>query len=147
MKAVILAGGTGTRLMPLTKLMNKHMLPVGRLPMICYGVLKLKEAGIIDILLVTGREAAGTFTRFLGSGREYGVSLTYRIQEEAGGIAQALELARPFVGDDRKFVVLLGDNLFEEPLKPHLEAFERQPDGIGAGRRAGRPSPRRRGRR
>lgn len=129
MKAVILAGGTGTRLQPLTKLLNKHLLPVGRLPMICYGIRKLKEAGIGNILLVTGREAAGMFTSFLGSGRDYGVSLTYRIQEEAGGIAQALELARPFIGEDGKFVVLLGDNLFEEPLKPHLEAFERQHGG------------------
>jgi glucose-1-phosphate thymidylyltransferase len=109
--------------------MNKHLLPVGKLPMICYSIDKLKEAGITDILIVTGRDAAGSFTSFLGGGRDYGVSLTYRIQEEAGGIAQALELARPFVGGDRKFLVLLGDNLFEEPLKPHLEAFDRQPEG------------------
>jgi glucose-1-phosphate thymidylyltransferase len=129
LKAVILAGGTGTRLLPLTRLMNKHLLPVGRQPMICYSLQKLKEAGITDILIVTGRDAAGLFTGFLGGGREYGVSLTYRIQEEAGGIAQALELARPYVGGDRKFIALLGDNLFEEPLKPHLDVFERQPEG------------------
>lgn len=129
MKAVILAGGTGTRLLPLTKLMNKHLLPVGKLPMICYSIMKLKEAGITEILIVTGREAAGSFIAFLGSGREYGVSLTYRIQEEAGGIAQALELAQSFVGTDRKFAVLLGDNLFEEPLSAHLERFRQQPGG------------------
>ncbi|MBO7744752.1 NTP transferase domain-containing protein [Paenibacillus sp. MWE-103] len=129
MKAVILAGGTGTRLRPLTKLLNKHMLPVGRLPMICYGLNSLRAAGITDILLVTGPDALGDFASFLGGGREYGVSLTYRVQEEAGGIAQALELARPFVGEDGKFVVLLGDNLFEEPLKPHLDAFRAQADG------------------
>lgn len=129
MKAVILAGGTGTRLLPLTRLLNKHLLPVGRLPMICYSLHRLQEAGITDIMLVTGRHAAGSFTDFLGSGQEYGVSLTYRIQEEAGGIAQALELAKPFIGQDRKFIVLLGDNLFEEPLKPHIDAYGQQPEG------------------
>ncbi|GGD49838.1 sugar phosphate nucleotidyltransferase [Paenibacillus nasutitermitis] len=129
MRAIILAGGTGSRLLPLTRLMNKHLLPVGKLPMICYSLIKLKEAGITDILLVTGREAAGSFTDFLGSGLDYGVSLTYRVQEQAGGIAQALELARPFVDNEDKFLVLLGDNLFEEPLKPHLEAFVQQSEG------------------
>lgn len=129
MKAVILAGGTGTRLRPLTKLLNKHLLPVGRQPMICYGLSSLQAAGIADILLVTGPDALGDFAAFLGSGKDYGVSLTYRIQEEAGGIAQALELARPFIGGDDKFIVLLGDNLFEEALKPHLDAFRAQPEG------------------
>lgn len=129
MKAVILAGGTGSRLLPLTRLLNKHLLPVGRLPMISYGIDRLKEAGVTDILIVTSREAAGAFIGFLGSGLESGVSLTYRIQEEAGGIAQALELARPYVGNDGKFIVLLGDNLFEESLAPHLDAFRQQPEG------------------
>ena len=129
MKAVILAGGTGTRLLPLTRLLNKHLLPVGKLPMICYSLHRLQEAGVTNILLVTGRQAAGSFTDFLGSGNEYGVSLTYRIQEEAGGIAQALELAQPFIGEDRKFIVLLGDNLFEESLKPHIDAFAQQLEG------------------
>lgn len=129
MKAVILAGGTGTRLLPLTKLMNKHLLPVGKLPMIGYGINSLREAGIVDILLVTGREAIGDFANFLGSGKEHGVSLTYRVQEVAGGIAQALELARPFIGEDDKFIVLLGDNLFEDPLKPHLDAFDSLAEG------------------
>lgn len=97
--------------------------------MICYGIQKLKEAGVTEILLVTGRQAAGAFISYLGSGRESGVSLTYRIQEEAGGIAQALELAQPFIGNDRKFIVLLGDNLFEESLSAHLDAFARQKEG------------------
>lgn len=129
MKAVILAGGTGTRLRPLTKLLNKHLLPVGKMPMISYGLISLQAAGITDILLVTGPDALGDFASFLGSGKEYNVSLTYRVQEEAGGIAQALELARPFIGGDDKFIVLLGDNLFEEPLKPHMDAFRAQPGG------------------
>ncbi|MBJ6363822.1 sugar phosphate nucleotidyltransferase [Paenibacillus sp. GCM10012307] len=128
MKAVILAGGTGTRLRPLTNYLNKHMLPVGKYPMILYSIRKLKEAGITDIELVTGRTSAGLFTEFLGSGRDEGVSLTYRIQEEAGGIAEALKLAESFVGSE-KFVMLLGDNLFEEPLTAHIEAFRKQENG------------------
>lgn len=129
LKAVILAGGTGTRLRPLTTYLNKHMLPVGKYPMIIYSIRKLKEAGITDIELVTGRNSAGLFTQFLGSGRDEGVSLTYRIQEEAGGIAEALKLAEPFVGASDKFIMLLADNLFEESLLPHIEAFRRQAAG------------------
>lgn len=129
MKAVILAGGTGTRLMPLTSLMNKHMLPVGRNPMIYYGINRLRKAGIDQILLVTGRHSAGMFIEYLGSGSEMNVSLTYRIQEEAGGIAEALQLARPFIADGEKFIVLLGDNLFEEDITPFVEMYERQPGG------------------
>ena len=129
MKAVILAGGTGSRLRPLTNLINKHLLPVGDRPMISHAIDKLKEAGITDIMLITGRASAGWFTSYLGSGSDDNVSITYRIQEEAGGIAQALSLAEPFIGEDEKFVVLLGDNLYEEPLGPHLEAFLGQPSG------------------
>lgn len=129
MKAVILAGGTGTRLKPLTYWNNKHLLPVGRYPMICYGIAKLREAGIRDIVLVTGRMALGDFAEVLGSGRDWGVSIVYRIQEEAGGIAQALELARPVIAPGEKLAVLLGDNLFEQSLRPFAEAFERQEDG------------------
>src|SRR5690606_27946212 len=98
LRAVILAGGTGTRLRPLTYWTNKHLLPVGHYPMICYGVARLRQAGIRDIILVTGRSAVGGFADVLGSGRDWGVSLTYRLQEEAGGIAQALDLARPLLG-------------------------------------------------
>ncbi|MBW5447380.1 NTP transferase domain-containing protein [Cohnella sp. CFH 77786] len=129
MKAVILAGGTGTRLKPLTFWTNKHLLPVGAYPMICYGVAKLREAGIRDIVIVTGRSALGGFADVLGSGRDWGVSLLYRVQEEAGGIAQALGLARPVIEPREKFAVLLGDNLFEESLLPFRERFERQPEG------------------
>ncbi|RXZ81211.1 spore coat protein [Paenibacillaceae bacterium] len=129
LKAVILAGGTGTRLMPLTRLFNKHMLPVGKLPMIGYAIRKLKEAGVTDIELITGRASAGLFIDYLGSGREEGVSLTYRIQEEAGGIAEALQLARPFVGESQKFIVLLGDNLFEDSLTSYIKAFNDQEQG------------------
>lgn len=129
MKAVILAGGTGTRLKPLTFWNNKHLLPVGRYPMICYGIAKLREAGIRDIVIVTSRTAVGAFAEVLGSGRDWGVSLVYRVQEEAGGIAQALELARPVISPGEKIVVLLGDNLFEQSLRPFVEEYERQDDG------------------
>ncbi|MCC3377310.1 sugar phosphate nucleotidyltransferase [Cohnella sp. REN36] len=129
MKAVILAGGTGTRLKPLTFWTNKHLLPVGAYPMICYGVTRLREAGIREIVIVTGRDAIGGFSDVLGSGRDWGVSIVYRVQEEAGGIAQALELARPVIGPGEKIAVLLGDNLFEKPLTPYIQAFERQREG------------------
>ena len=92
MKAVLLAGGTGSRLRPLTNLYNKHMLPVGDRPMIGHAVAKAKEAGIRDIILVTGRAAAGSFVAYLGSGRDEGLSITYRIQEEAGGDRKSTRL-------------------------------------------------------
>jgi glucose-1-phosphate thymidylyltransferase len=129
LKAVILAGGTGTRLKPLTFWTNKHLLPVGTYPMICHAVAKLREAGIRDLIMVTGRSAVGGFADVLGSGRDWGVSLIYRVQEEAGGIAQALELARPAIWPGEKFAVLLADNMFEESLLPYREQFERQPGG------------------
>lgn len=129
MKGVILAGGTGTRLKPLTTYINKHLLPVGRYPMIYYAVEKLREAGITDILLVMGQHSAGLYTRFLGSGREWGVKLTYKIQEEAGGIAQALACAEGFAAGGERLVVLLGDNLFADPLLPYVRSFEAQPEG------------------
>jgi len=102
---------------------------VGSYPMICYGVAKLREAGIRDIVIVTNRTAIGGFADVLGSGRDWGVSIVYRIQEEAGGIAQALELARPIMAPKEKFIVLLGDNLFEESLRPYCEAYEKQNGG------------------
>lgn len=129
MKGVVLAGGTGTRLYPLTRLINKHLLPVGKYPMILYGLERLRQAGITDILMVIGKQSAGLYTDFLGSGKEFGVRLTYRIQEEAGGIAEALELARGFVAEGERFVVLLGDNLFMDDLKPFVDGFVRQPEG------------------
>ncbi|MEI0737889.1 sugar phosphate nucleotidyltransferase [Paenibacillus sp. JTLBN-2024] len=129
MKGVVLAGGTGTRLYPLTRLINKHLLPVGKYPMILYGLERLRQAGITDILMVIGKQSAGLYTDFLGSGKEFGVHLTYRIQEEAGGIAEALELGRGFVAEGERFVVLLGDNLFMDDLKPFVDGFVRQPEG------------------
>jgi glucose-1-phosphate thymidylyltransferase len=129
LKAVILAGGTGTRLKPLTYWTNKHLLPVGSYPMICYGVTKLRDSGIRDIVIVTSRSALGDFAQILGSGRDWGVSIVYRVQEEAGGIAQALELARPVMAPKDKFIVLLGDNLFEESLYPYCDHFAKQKDG------------------
>lgn len=129
MKGVILAGGTGTRLYPLTRLINKHLLPVGKHPMIAYGLDRLRQAGIEDIMIVMGTHSAGLYTEFLGSGKEYGVKLTYRIQEKAGGIAEALNLAKGFVTPGEKFVVLLGDNLFSDDLKPYVERYMAQPAG------------------
>ncbi|MGG4212120.1 sugar phosphate nucleotidyltransferase [Paenibacillus sp. FSL L8-0638] len=122
MKGIILAGGTGSRLYPLTKVTNKHLLPVGKYPMIFYSVHKLKQAGINDILIVTGKDHMGDVVNLLGSGREMGVSFTYKVQDEAGGIAQALDLAEHFVGEDQ-MVVILGDNVFADDITPFVENF------------------------
>lgn len=115
-KGIILAGGSGTRLLPLTKTTNKHLLPVFNKPMVLYPLATLKRMGINDILIVTGGNHLGSFADLLGDGSEYGVSLTYKVQKEAGGIAQALLLAENFVGDD-KFAVILGDNIFSTDIK------------------------------
>jgi len=116
MKGVILAGGQGTRLRPLTYLSNKHLLPVYDKPMILYPIETMKSMGITDILLVTGGEHVGSFADFLGDGSDYGIKLTYKIQKEAGGIAQALALAEDYV--DGQFAVMLGDNIFEWSVVP-----------------------------
>lgn len=129
MKGVILAGGTGTRLYPLTRLINKHLLPVASYPMVCYGIERLRQAGITDILIVIGKQSAGLYADFLGSGENFGVNLTYRVQESAGGIAEALALAGGFIPSGAKFVVLLGDNLFLDDLTPYVEKFKQQPPG------------------
>lgn len=128
MKGIILAGGTGSRLYPLTKVTNKHLLPVGRKPMIFYPLEKLIKAGITDIMVVTGIEHIGAVVSLLGSGREFGCEFTYRVQDEAGGIAQALGLAEKFCGND-KMVVILGDNIFEDDIKNYVERFKKQPSG------------------
>ncbi|MFS0836690.1 sugar phosphate nucleotidyltransferase [Paenibacillus sp. 1P03SA] len=128
MKGIILAGGTGSRLYPLTKVTNKHLLPVGKYPMIFHSVAKLKEAEINDILIVTGKDHMGDVVNLLGSGREFGVSFTYRVQDEAGGIAQALDLAEQFIGED-KMVVILGDNVFEDSIRPFVKKFEQHKSG------------------
>jgi len=123
MKGVILAGGKGTRLMPATKVTNKHLLPVGVKPMLQHCVEKMVEAGIEDIMVVTGGEHVGHMAEFLGSGAEYGCQTTYRVQDQAGGIAEALGLARGFVREGDSMCVLLGDNIFKDPLGPFVQAF------------------------
>lgn len=128
MKGIVLAGGTGSRLYPLSKVTNKHLLPVGRYPMIYYPIMKLKEAGIEDIFVVTGKEHAGAIVNLLGSGCEFGLNFTYRIQDCAGGIAQALGLAAGFVGRE-KCVVLLGDNVFEDSITASVREFSKQKEG------------------
>lgn len=126
-RGVILAGGKGTRLGELTKVTNKHLLPVGPYPMVYHPLKKLTGAGIRDIMLVSGTEHMGDFVELLGSGHEHYCTLTYRVQDEAGGIAQALGLAALFCKDAR-CAVILGDNIFLDPLKPMLEAANRVPD-------------------
>jgi len=127
-KGIILAGGTGSRLFPLTKVTNKHLLPVGREPMIFHPLRKLTEAGIDEILVVTGVEHMGDVVTLLGSGKDFGCRFTYKVQDEAGGIAQALGLAENFAGHDR-LCVILGDNIFEEPIRKSVQAFEAQGKG------------------
>jgi len=112
-KGIILAGGTGARLFPLTKVTNKHLLPVYNKPMIYYPLETLKSMGIVNVLIVSGREHCGHILSLLGSGKDLGLSISYEIQEEAGGIAQALGLARPFVGDS-SIAVILGDNIYQD---------------------------------
>lgn len=128
MKGIILAGGTGSRLYPLTKVTNKHLLPVGRYPMIFHSIKKLIESDIHDILIVTGREHMGDVVGLLGSGSQMGVSFTYKVQDVAGGIAQALGLAEQFVGED-KMVVLLGDNVFSDNISPYVSNYREQKYG------------------
>jgi len=128
-KGVILAGGLGTRLYPLTRVTNKHLLPVYRKPMIYYPIEKLVRAGLREIMVVTGGPFAGDFLKLLGSGRDFGLKeLHYTYQEKEGGIAEALGLAEHFAEGDRVCVVL-GDNLFSGDLAPGIEAFLRQPAG------------------
>ena len=116
LRGVILAGGKGTRLGELTRVTNKHLLPVGPVPMVYHPLRKLVAAGVRDILLVSGTEHMGDFVELLGSGRQHDCQLTYRVQHEDGGIAQALGLAESFCGNHRCLVVL-GDNIFEDPTE------------------------------
>jgi len=128
MKGIILAGGTGSRLYPLTKVTNKHLLPVGREPMIFHPVRKLIDAGIDEILVVTGVEHMGDVVTLLGSGKDFHCRFTYKVQDEAGGIAQALGLAENFAGRD-SMCVILGDNVFQDPIRRFVDAFEAQRRG------------------
>jgi len=113
MKGIILCGGKGTRLAPLTNIYNKHLVAVYDKPMIDYSLGTLQKAGITDILVVSGREHAGQFVEYLGSGSDRGLNITYRVQEGAGGIGEALALGKDFIGEDGQFAVILGDNIFE----------------------------------
>ena len=121
-KGIILAGGTGSRLFPLTRVTNKHLLPVGRKPMIMHCVDKLIGAGITEIMVITGPEHMGAIVSLLGSGKDFKCRFTYRVQDEAGGIAQALGLCENFVATDH-CCVILGDNIFTASLKPYAERF------------------------
>ncbi|MCC7496572.1 MAG: NTP transferase domain-containing protein [Bryobacterales bacterium] len=129
MKGVVLAGGTGSRLFPLTKITNKHLLPIYDKPMIYYPIQTLVDAGIKDILIVTGGKNAGDFLRLLANGKEFGVvHLNYTYQEGEGGIADALELAEHFA-DGEKVCVILGDNIIERGIRHAVDEFRAQPAG------------------
>ncbi len=129
MKGVILAGGLGSRLFPLTKVTNKHLLPVYNKPMIYYPIETLVKAGIRDILVVTGGNSSGDFLKLLGNGKQFGLKhINYTYQEGEGGIAHALSLAEHFVNGE-KMVVILGDNIIQEDISPQVRHFERQAEG------------------
>ena len=129
LKGVILAGGLGKRLEPLTRITNKHLLPIFNLPMVCYPIRTLVEVGIEDILIVTGGNHAGEFLRLLGNGHEFGLRhINYAYQKGEGGIAEALGLAEHFA-DSCKTVVILGDNIIEKNIKESVERFRKQKQG------------------
>jgi len=129
MKGVVLAGGTGSRLDPLTRITNKHLLPIYDRPMIEYAIEALVSAGVVEIMVVTGGTHAGEFLRLLGNGQAYGCDrLLYAYQERPGGIAEALGLAEHFVEHERS-VVMLADNVFEQSIRPTVERFRSQQYG------------------
>lgn len=128
LNGIVLAGGTGSRLYPLTKVTNKHLLPVGRYPMIYHPLMRLREAGIERVAVVTSPEHMGDVVNLLGSGRTLGLDLTYRVQDQPGGIAQALGLCEHFAGG-KPFLVALGDNILEDSLTREVDLFRRQKDG------------------
>jgi glucose-1-phosphate thymidylyltransferase len=129
MKGVILAGGTGSRLHPLTRITNKHLLPIYDKPMIYYPIQTLVDAGISELMVVTGGNHAGEFLPLLGNGHEFGLKrLQFSYQAQAGGIAEALGLCESFVDGD-KVVVMLGDNILGESIAPYVEHFRQQPRG------------------
>ena len=129
MKGIVLAGGLGTRMFPLTKVTNKHLLPIYNKPMIYYPIRTLVNAGIDEILIVTGGNSAGDFLRLLGNGKEFGLKhLNYAYQEGEGGIAAALSLAEYFADQD-KIVVVLGDNIIEKNIRTAVDSFRKQAEG------------------
>lgn len=128
MKGVILAGGTGSRLYPLTKITNKHLLPVYNKPMIYYPLQTLIDGGITEIMLVSSKDHAGHFLKLLGSGKDFGVNIQYEIQEEAGGIAHALYLVKDFA-KGQNITVILGDNIFEDNIQKQVDDFDKHSQG------------------
>ncbi|MGD6977385.1 sugar phosphate nucleotidyltransferase [Bacillus altitudinis] len=128
MKGVILAGGKGSRLVPLTKIFNKHLLPVGPYPMIYWSLFKLKEAGIVDVMLISQEEQIPLFQKLLEDDRELGMNIVYQVQPEASGISDGLSYAKPFAQGE-KFVLMLGDNVFEDSLRPFVDVFRQQESG------------------
>ena len=129
MKGVILSGGKGTRLYPLTKVINKNILPIYDKPLIYYPIFTLRDAGIKEILIISGPGHAGQFLDLLGSGKELGVKLTYDIQEEPKGIAHGLGIAEDFA-DEGPIALILGDNIYEENLSEPVNDFEKNPKGV-----------------
>ena len=134
LKGVVLAGGTGSRLYPLTKVTNKHLLPVGRYPMIFHPLVRMRRAGIEEVAVVTSPEHMGDVVNLLGSGRPFNLDLTYRVQDEPGGIAQAMGLCETFVGAD-PFLVILGDNVVSADLGGEVAAYREQLGEGGGGAR------------
>jgi glucose-1-phosphate thymidylyltransferase len=129
MKGVVLAGGTGSRLFPLTKITNKHLLPIYDKPMIYYPIETLVDAGVREILIVTGGKNAGDFLRLLANGKQFGsVHIDYTYQEGEGGIADALALAEHFA-DGQKICVILGDNIVQSSIRDALDSFKQQAKG------------------
>jgi len=128
LKGIVLAGGKATRLRPLTSVTNKHLLPIYDRPLIYYPLQAMVRAGDHDVLIITNPEHAGHFMQLLGSGREFGLHLSYDLQEEAGGLAQAVGLAESFAGRDQ-VLVLLGDNIFTQDLGPAVERFSAEEHG------------------
>jgi len=122
LRGLLLAGGTGSRLLPLTEVTNKHLLPVGNRPMIEWPLRTIIEAGVDEIMVVTGKEHSGAVFQYLGSGKKWGVDLTFRVQDQAGGIAQAIALAEGFA-HDQPLMVLLGDNIFQMSVRSQAQRF------------------------
>jgi glucose-1-phosphate thymidylyltransferase len=131
-RGIVLAGGRGTRLGELTKVTNKHLLPVGPIPMVYHPLKKIVGAGIKDVLLVSGTEHMGDFVELLGSGKDHNCALTYRVQDEAGGIAQALGLAETYCAGNR-CLVILGDNIFHAPVTTLSREADKHPDWAWVG--------------
>jgi len=127
-RGLILAGGAGTRLFPVTKVINKHLIPIGRHPMIYYPVRTLVESGITEIMVVSGPQSIGAIAQFLGSGKAFDCNFYFRVQEEPKGISDGINLAREFTGRDR-LMVMLGDNLTAEKFRDIVHDFDRSPVG------------------